>query len=68
MIGTSRGEVVLVWPAQAGETYVEDGAVGARGEDRTKQEHVAHRHLLDTDDMQFQEKGYLPDFAKEIHT
>jgi hypothetical protein len=53
VIGTWRGEVALVWSAQAGETYVEDGVVGARGEDRTKQEQVAHRHPLDTNDMQF---------------
>ena len=44
-----------MWPMQEGEAYVEDGVVGA-WEDRTKR-HVAHRHLLGTNDMQIQEKG-----------
>ena len=41
-----------MWSARAGEACVGDGVVGAWGEDRTKGQ-VAHKHLLDTNDMQF---------------
>lgn len=48
VIGAWWGEVVLEWPTEVGETYVEDGVVGAWG--RTNQGEVAHRDLLNTND------------------
>jgi hypothetical protein len=43
--GTWRGGADPVWPTQVDGAYVEDGVVGACGEDRTKRQ-VGHKHLL----------------------